>query len=78
MMDYKQGLQDGADTLSVALLTHINKIEQGRKLCSERGYYSQTLTFDQIRTMVAVGFKDFQGVTSGTSRGSDEKTQTDR
>ena len=78
MMDYKHGLQDGADALSVALLTHINNIEQGRKLCSERGYYSQTLTFDQVRAMVAVGFKDFHGVRWGTSRGSDGETQTNR
>ena len=78
MMDYKQGLQDGADTLSKALLTHINIIEQSRKLCSERGYYSQTLTFDQVRAMVAVGFKDFHRVTLETSTGSNEETQTDR
>ena len=81
MSDYKQGLDDGADVFANALLKAIASVERDRELCSERGFYSQTLTFEQIRGFIRVGLKA-QGVISGTSRGSyqevsDAETQGD-
>jgi hypothetical protein len=69
MTDYKKGLDDGADVFANALLKAIASIERNRELCSERGFYSQTLTFEQIRGFIRVGLKA-QGVISGTSTGS--------
>lgn len=77
MTDYKQGLFDGADILAVELLKALATIERDRELCSERGYYSQTLTFEQFRDLVRTGLKT-QGVISGSFRGSNVETPGDR
>jgi len=81
MSDYRQGLDDGADLFAKLMTQKLVDMEKGRELCCERGYYSQTLTFEQIKTLLSAGFA--QGVISGTSRGSyrevsDAQTQGDR
>jgi hypothetical protein len=68
MSDYRQGLDDGADLFAKLMTQKLVDMEKGRELCSERGYYSRTLTFEQIKMLLSAGFT--KGVISETSTGS--------